>query len=333
MRFLSTYQEVCEAGWGQLLLTSPYATWFQSPEAYRFYGSLTKEMMPFVFGVSENEQLMGVIAGYITCERSAVKQFFSRRAIIMGGALLDEHISDDALTALLSNMLAVLRRKTIYIEVRNLHDYSQWKELFADVGLSYMPHLNFQVRCNHLEPLMKDFKSNRKRQVRKALDGGATIIESPTIAQVTDFYHLLKRLYAHKVRTPLPSLDFFLNFYNQHLGKFLLISYENRIIGGMMCPVLANHTIYEWYVCGLDKQYRKQYPSVLVTYAAIRYAAANNIPTFDFMGAGVPDVPYGVRTFKSRFGGVQVEYGRFLYVCSPLLYRLGKLIMNKYRGR
>jgi lipid II:glycine glycyltransferase (peptidoglycan interpeptide bridge formation enzyme) len=43
------------------------------------------------------------------------------------------------------------------------------------------------------------------------------------------------------------------------------------------------------------------------------------------MGAGKPDEAYGVRDFKAKFGGKLVEHGRFLFVCKPLLYKIGIL--------
>jgi lipid II:glycine glycyltransferase (peptidoglycan interpeptide bridge formation enzyme) len=43
------------------------------------------------------------------------------------------------------------------------------------------------------------------------------------------------------------------------------------------------------------------------------------------MGAGKPDEAYGVRDFKAKFGGKEVEHGRFLCVTKTLLYRIGKL--------
>lgn len=46
---------------------------------------------------------------------------------------------------------------------------------------------------------------------------------------------------------------------------------------------------------------------------------------FDVMGAGKPNVPYGVRDFKAEFGGQLVEHGRFLHICQPFLYRIGTL--------
>jgi serine/alanine adding enzyme len=50
------------------------------------------------------------------------------------------------------------------------------------------------------------------------------------------------------------------------------------------------------------------------------------------MGAGKPDEGYGVREFKSKFGGELVEHGRFLFVCNPRLYALGKYIVKKLKS-
>ena len=105
----------------------------------------------------------------------------------------------------------------------------------------------------------------------------------------------------------------------------MLVKYNGKVIGGMMCPVFNNKAIYEWYVCGLDEEYRELYPSLMATYAAIEYAKKHTIERFDFMGAGKPDIPYGVRDFKMEFGGEQVEHGRYLYIYKPWLFKIGTL--------
>ena len=105
----------------------------------------------------------------------------------------------------------------------------------------------------------------------------------------------------------------------------MLVKYEGKVISGMMCPILDGKAIYEWYVCGLDENFRECYPSVVATYAAIEYAKEHGLQLFDFMGAGKPDIPYGVRDFKMEFGGELVEYGRYVCVQKPILYKLGKL--------
>ena len=130
------------------------------------------------------------------------------------------------------------------------------------------------------------------------------------------------------MRTPLWSEEFFLQFYRNEVGKYLLVKFNGKVIGGMMCPVFNNKAIYEWYVCGLDEEYRELYPSVMATYAAIEYAKKHTIEMFDFMGAGKPDIPYGVRDFKMEFGGEQVEHGRYLYICKPWLFKMGKIAVK-----
>ena len=328
LHIFTRYSEISLQAWDALVERSAWATWFQTREAYQFYAGLPHEMQAFAFGVEENGVLVGIVTGYITRERNAAKQFFTRRAIVLGGVLVDEHISDEALAMLLATLCKQLGDKAIYIELRNLHDYSRWKDVFAAQGFDYQPHLNFQVDCTDSATILGRMKSNRRRQIRKGLANGAYIAEAQSGKDITEFYAILRNLYRHKVKTPLPSIEFFLQLYYEQYATFLLVKYQETVIGGIVCPVLRGCALYEWYICGLDKQYRQQYPSVLATYAAIEYAAMHGIASFDFMGAGTPHIAYGVRTFKSRFGGTQVENGRFLYVCKPLFYRIGQLAVR-----
>lgn len=319
MTRILTYSDIDPAAWQSLVEQSPYATWFQTPEAYAFYASVPDEMTPFAVGVDEDGQLMGVVVGYTTRETNPIKQLFTCRSIVIGGPLLDERISDNAVTALLCAVKRVTR-SSIYVETRDFHDYSRWRHIFEQCGFAFQPHLNIQVACTTTHTMSEQ----RNRQVKKAMKNGAEICEASSEQEIRDWYQILRQLYRQKVRTPLWSEEFFLQFYRNGVGKYLLVKYEGKVIGGMMCPVFADRAIYEWYVCGLDETYKEQYPSVMATYAAIEYAKQNGIPLFDFMGAGVPDKPYGVRDFKREFGGELIEYGRYLYIYKPMLYNIGK---------
>ena len=326
-----TYNLLDPQQWQALVDSSPYATWFQTKEAYAFYAANPNEIKPFAVGINEDNNLKGLVVGYITNEKNSLKQFFTRRAIIIGGPLLAEDISNEALSMLLTSLknLPSLQggaggRLPIYIETRNFHDYSRWREVFETCGFLYQPHYDIHVHCDTAHQMSEQ----RIRQVKKALKNGATICEAQSEQEIRDWYRILSQLYRTKVRTPLFSEEFFLRFYRNGVGKYLLVKHQGKVIGGMMCPILKNKAIYEWYVCGLDEEYRDQYPSVMATHAAIEYAKQNNLPLFDFMGAGKPDIPYGVRDFKMEFGGELVEHGRFLCVRKPLLYWIGKMGVN-----
>ena len=301
------------------------ATWFQTEAAYLFFASLPTMMRPFAYGVAEDGVLKGVVVGYVTVEQSRWRLFFTRRAIINGGPLLAEDISTEALRLLLGRLREEVSKEAIYIEMRNFNDYSRWKDSFEACGFAYQPHLNFHLDCSEEAVIQCNMHESRRRQVRKGLASGAVIEEAKTEQEVRDFYRILEQLYRRKVKTPLFGLEFFLAFFRQEWGKYLLVKYEGKVIGGMMCPILEGRAIYEWYVCGLDEQYREQHPSVLATYAAMQYAAEHGLPRFDFMGAGKPGEDYGVRACKAQMGGQLVEHGRFLLIAKPVLYRIGVL--------
>ena len=315
-----TYNEIDLHQWQALVDQSPTATWFQIPEAYEFYKSVLHEIIPFVYALQCDGHLKALLCGYVTKEQCPLKQFFTRRAIVIGGLLVTDTTTDEQLQSLLLEVKERLHSKAIYLEFRNLHDYSRWHQAFKQAGFTYQPHLNIHVTCN----VTHSMSDQRIRQVKKAFKNGAEIAEAQSEQEILDWYQILKQLYRTKVRTPLWSEEFFLQFYRNGVGKYLLVKYDGKVIGGMMCPILEGKTIYEWYVCGLDEDFRECYPSVVATYAAIEYAKEHGVPLFDFMGAGKPDIPYGVRDFKMEFGGELVEHGRYICVQKPMLYRIGQ---------
>ena len=51
MTQLLTYPDIDPQQWQELVDSSPYATWFQTKEAYEFYAANPEEMTPFAIGV------------------------------------------------------------------------------------------------------------------------------------------------------------------------------------------------------------------------------------------------------------------------------------------
>lgn len=328
-----SYEEIEKSQWAKLVQRANTATWFQTAEAYTFYASLPGELKPFAYGVSENGQLSGVVVGYVTQEKNPLKQFFTRRAIIVGGPLLDDTISNEALSALLQIVRTELATQAIYIETRNFNDYSRWKDIFLTHGFAYQPHLNFHVHTTDMEDMERNIGKNRKRDIKTTIRDGVVPVMRPSIEQVREYYVILQHLYKTKVKTPLFSWEFFEQLYHTSHGHFFLTEYHGRIIGGTVCVCLEHKAVYEWFVCGEDGIYEHIFPSSYATYLGIRYATENGYPVFDMMGAGKPDEAYGVRDFKARFGGEQVEHGRFLCICKPLLYKIGEMGVKLLKRR
>lgn len=345
-----TYKELDRDEWRMLVETSATGTWFQTPEAYDFFNAQKDLFKPFVFAVAcdpagtqteDKLTLRAICCGYVTVEKNSIKQFFTRRAIIIGGPVIANDATNDEVSELMkavkSQESIVNSREPIYIETRNFNDYSRWKGAFEKAGYSYQPHLNFHVDCTDAEAMWERLSENRKRQIKKVSaatplndaaklpnDVPTELNDVVTKADIREWYAILAELYRTKVKTPLWPVEFFLEAYRQGVGKFMLVRNEGKIIGGSMV-VTDGKAVYEWFECGLNAEYKEQYPSVMATWAGMSYAAEHACAQYDMMGAGVPGVPYGVRDFKSEFGGELVEHGRFLSVTKPLLYQVGKL--------
>ncbi len=320
------FENIARAAWEKLMETSITPSVFQSPAMYRFFDGL-KGFSPFVFSISNSSgKILALLSGVIQKEGRGIKGEMTKRAIIFGGPLLsDSGETHAALKILLSEVNNYLSKRAIYAETRNLNDFGNFKKAFKETGWNYTPHLNFQVDCSSKDTVMKRISKSKMRQIRKSIKAGAEIIDSTNINEIKDFYNILVNLYKTKVKTPLPQFDFFKNFNEIGLGKYLLIKYNEKIVGGIMCPILPGKVIYEWYVCGMDGTIKNVYPSIMATWAAIDFAVKNNISRFDFMGAGTPDKDYGVREFKSKFGGELVEHGRFKIIYNQTFFKMGLL--------
>ena len=324
MAHILTYDLIDRQQWSELVRTSETGTWFQSPEAYDFFASLPELMEPFVYGVERAGKLCAVCVGYVTKEPNPIKQFFTRRAIIIGGVVVAANCAKEDIVILLNYVRKELKPKSIYIETRNFNDFSPWKEAFEAAGFVYKPHLNF-----HVDPATNNLSDNRKRQLKKS---DAVVSEGVSELEIREWYEVLSELYRTKVKTPLWPIDFFLEAYRQGIAKFLLVKHEGRIIGGSMV-VADERTVYEWFECGLNAECKDQYPSVMATWGGIQLAHQSGCTRYDMVGAGEPGVPYGVRDFKAEFGGQMVEHGRFLCVCKPMLYRLGVCVVKILKNR
>lgn len=330
-----TGQQIDRHAWGTLVDKSRTATWFQTPEAYGFFASVP-ELLPFVHAVvrqtGEDEKLCGVCVGYLTQDSNAFRQFFTRRAIIIGGPCL----ADDCTCAEAEMLMRAVRsgkpadapmhaRVPIYIETRNFHDYSAWRPAFEAAGFIYQPHYDLHTDCSDRAAMTARVADSTMRQVRKALAEGAHVVTAKTDEDIQAFYRMLHELYDKKVRKPLFSLLFFKRFVHQEHGVLLLVkkpmadkAATEELIGGMLCAILPGRVLYEWYVVG----------QAVVTWAAMDYANNHGLPLFDLMGAGVPGKPYGVRDFKLRFGGQLHDFGRYLHINNRLLYAIGKGYME-----
>ena len=115
---LLTYHDIDQQQWQALIDRSPYATWFQTKEAYEFYASNSKEMTPFAVAIQRTNKLVAVCVGYITQAKNKLVQCLTCRAIIIGGPIIDEDATTEEIIALL-NAVKKLQRSDLQGSARS----------------------------------------------------------------------------------------------------------------------------------------------------------------------------------------------------------------------
>jgi serine/alanine adding enzyme len=270
---------------------------------------------PFKVINSNKNQLTGLRTG----------KFFSKRIIFYGFPTDDPKHLDELLKLADKNA-----KKYIYVEFRNLTDQSGLLDVLSRNNFKWLDWFNISLNTTEVNNVLDLINDGKKRQIRKSVENEAEICLASSLDDVHQFYKILSRLYKKKIYKPLPDWKFFEAFYNETKntdhGRYILVKHKGTIVAGMMCPITPNQEMYEWYVAGLDQEYKGTgiYPSVCVTWGALKYACEHNIKRFNFMGAGQPEKHYGVRDFKLQFGGQLVNSGRYIKVNKPFLYWLGR---------
>ncbi|MFK5856655.1 MAG: peptidoglycan bridge formation glycyltransferase FemA/FemB family protein [Bacteroidota bacterium] len=337
---LNTLTPKTKNSWEKLLLTHTNNTVFQSPIMYDFYKKV-QNFDPFFFLVHDdtNEECLGVLLAVLIKEGKGIKGYLSSRIVVYGGPIIIEEIENrnEILNLLLKKLVEKTVHRSMFIQFRNFFEWSKSeKQIFSNNGFFFRERLNLLVKTTDKDTALSNLSSSKRRQIRKGLSEGVHITEPQNEEEVHSFYKLLQELYKNKVRKPLPTWSFFKEFYSfsnkGELGIIRLIKFKNIIIGGLLSPITPEKAIYEWYVVGLNKEFKKQYPSILATWAPIEYAINNNLQHFDFMGLGKPKDDYGVRDFKMKFGKNTVNYGRFGRRNNKLLYAIVEIGYNIMRS-
>lgn len=310
--------------WNKLASNSEFSSAFQTWEYYKTFNAIPR-LKCHAFAVEKNKQ--SYVAGVLVCfyREKGIKSYFSRRAIVYGGPILLDKNQQQELKLLLNAIIEKTRRKAIYLEIRNFHDYSNYTECYKALNFQYKPYLNIKQRLqfSSLDELIGNFKYNRRREIKLNIKAGLSYREAETENDIKSLYKILNELYTKRVGLPVPDLNFFLSFWQAGIMKIFVVTDDEGIIGGSFCPILPGKSIYTFYYCGKREYKQKLYPTHMAVLAPMEYGIHNKLDYLDFMGAGMAEIDYGVRKYKLAFGGELVEEGRYVKIHNRFLHFIG----------
>jgi serine/alanine adding enzyme len=315
----------------------PEGNLFQSPVIFDCYRSVPG-YYPVYFYSESDQGLCGILLAVLI--RSPGIPFSGKltsRVIIWGGPL-----AGNADAGIMSGLLKAygrwLGRKSIYTEIRNYRSTGHLDKVFREEGFHYVRHLNILIDLTRTEEeLWGMVHSKRRNEIRRAVKEGTEVRHLNSREVMLECYGILRQVY-HRARHPLPPPDYFTALYDKlsplsHLEMFTA-HFEGKLIGCMLTLAYKN-VLYDLFA-GSYREYYSKYPNDLITWEAIKWAKNNGFEVFDFGGAGRPDVPYGVRNYKMKFGGSLFEFGRYRKIHSPFTFWLAGNVLTfvkKLRSR
>jgi len=310
--------------WNDFVASHPAGNIFHTPEYYHLITSTPKHEA-IVICCFEGGDIVGLLLATVVRTLPPPFSRITTRSIVWGGPLVKNN--DPVIASLLLNEYNLkASRIALFTQFRNLTDMSSLGSAFTENRYKYEEHLNILIDLGKgKDTLWSEFHASRRKQINRSLRRGVIVTKGdPADKALRDKCYSLLSIVYKREGLPFPDPAFFEKaadiFGEKGSLKLFIAWYENELIGFRM--VLAfKDLLYDWYAAAND-DFLDKYPNDILPWEIFCQGIEEGYEKFDFGGAGKPGVPYGVRDYKSKFGGDLVNFGRYTLIHLPAVYNI-----------
>jgi serine/alanine adding enzyme len=312
--------EISLSKWQEYVDNHALGTIFHAPYMFDIYAQ-TKGYRPFAtFVVDDNDSIVAMLLGYVQTVYKINIGNMNKRIVLMNSPICN---SKEAMDCILNQLKSIFKKKGLYAEIRNHYDLTDYAEVYSRHNFVYEEHCNILIDlCQNEDAILADMSSRRRKEVRH---GAKENFEFKRVSEqdYDNFYQILSRIYDH-AKIPLVDKSYFESVWKMDdRYKVILGLYENETLVGAVLLFTYKQTIYSVYG-GSRSEYYNRRPNDYMFSKVFLWAKQNGYTIYDWLGAGNPNKPYGVRDWKKQFGGSTVNYGRYHLIASPFKYKLAK---------
>lgn len=320
--------------WREFVETNPRGNIFHTPEMYDVF-SRTEGHNPSVWAAMEGDDR--VLALLIPVEIVIYRRLrrLTSRSVVYGGALWDPNPDGQkGLSQLLAHYKHEVRNRNLFTEIRNLSDTDGVQPIMRRSEFFYEDHLNYLIDLNRPpDEIMEGMRKRTRKHISSGIRKGDVTVQAVESRRfLSDCYALIEKAY-RRARIPVAPSSLFESAFDVLCSKgmalFLLARVEDIPVAASV-ELLYKDVVYGWY-SGMDRSYSSYTPNEMLMWHILRWGSEHGYRIYDFGGAGKPDEDYGVRRFKSKFGGELVSYGRNTYVGSRFYLRLSEFAYEAAR--
>jgi len=237
------------------------------------------------------------------------------------------------LILLLKKVKEVCKKNScIFLEVRLSEHENIYKGVWEASSFNYKPWYNAVLVIDSAWP--KCISESKWRNIRVSIDLGYSFGDCESLNEIQIVFDIFKEHY-RKINKPIPEKKFFENIYheanrkklNPHSSSELFVTrHKNQIIAASVVLISSNTAAQFYFASLTNKKY--VHPGSFHQWSMIEWAASRNYKWVDLVGGGEPNVYYGVREFKRRFGIKFEEVGRYNLIFKPAHFYFIKIFLK-----
>lgn len=297
---------------------------FQTKSILRFYDGLKKIKVERV-EIKRNQECVAYANLFIISSQLGI-----RYSIIYDNPVYNS--SHDLILLLTKIKSICAHNASIFLEVRLSSDETINKDIWESFKFIYRPWYNAVLKLD--SGWSKGISDSKWRNIRSSIQLGYTFGFCENLGEFKIVYEIFRSHY-RKINKPLPEKKFFNNIYvvqNSKKDKSDLITelfvtrYKSQIIAASVVFVSSN-TAAQFYFASL-KTNKFLHPGSFHQWSMIEWAVSRGYKWVDLVGGGEPNVYYGVREFKRRFGIKFKNVGRYSLIFKPVKYYSIKFILK-----
>ena len=305
--------------WEQFVRDHPKGSIFHTPAMVQVFESAKRHRPIAMAAVDRSGEVLALVVSTVIQTLPGPLGVVSSRSIFYAEPLCrDDLLGQQALYRLMAAHDARVRWTVLFAEVRCLRAPGMEQPPLEAAGYEHMNHLNFIGDLTQpADALWKGLARQCRGSLRHAEKAGVTVSELTGPDTVEQTYPLLLASYEH-AGVPMADPSLFASAIRV-LGpsgelKVFGAFYEDRLVGADFV-LLYKKTAYDWYRG--TRRLRSVYAGESLVWHQMQWAKSSGYEIYDYGGAGWPNIPYGVRDFKAKFGGELVDYGRYRKTIAP----------------
>ena len=229
---------------------------FSTPYMYDVWNETPGYKSFTFFAIDRNEEIKGILSGYLQTVSPGVLSKISTRAVLMQSPVA---LDDEALSTLLKHYISFMKRKAVYTEIRNNYNTSKQRHIYEESGFHYEDHLDIIVDLSQSENILwEQIHSKRRNEIKKAIKSGV-FVSKLNNDYLVESYSIIKEVY-NRAKLPLPSILFFKNALQkstQNIGMIIYGAFFTDKLIGTMFTLQYKNTVFDFFAGSISEYYDK----------------------------------------------------------------------------